>query len=70
MLRGKAQEFAKLLKGNAFLCSEGWFDRFKIRHSILFRDVCGEAANGDNSESEKDEVEHGTNEAPTVQLPS
>ena len=44
LLRDKAQELVKLLKHDSFQCSEGWLDRFKVRHNIVFREVCGEAA--------------------------
>ena len=44
LLRDKAQELAKLLKHDSFHCSGGWLDRFKVRHNIIFRAVCGEAA--------------------------
>ena len=44
LLREKAQEFAKLLNHDTFQCSGGWLDRFRTRHNIVFRDICGEAA--------------------------
>jgi hypothetical protein len=47
LLREKADKFAKKLGHNSFQCSVGWLDRFKSRHGIVFRDVCGEAASVD-----------------------
>jgi hypothetical protein len=37
----KAKKFAKF-SGDEFMCSVGWFDRFKLHHNISFRKVSGE----------------------------
>nr|XP_034336051.1 tigger transposable element-derived protein 4 [Crassostrea gigas] len=42
LLIAKAQEFASQL-GDDFKCSTGWLERFKKRHSITFKRVCGES---------------------------
>ncbi len=41
----KARDFARRLgiSETEFDCSTGWLDRFKTRHSITFKRVCGEA---------------------------
>uniref|UniRef100_A0A915HSL7 HTH CENPB-type domain-containing protein n=1 Tax=Romanomermis culicivorax TaxID=13658 RepID=A0A915HSL7_ROMCU len=39
----KANEFAQRLDKNDFKCNTGWLDRFKTRHSIVFKKICGEA---------------------------
>ena len=44
LMREKAAFFAAKLKHENFQCSGGWLDRFKLRHGIVFREVCGEAA--------------------------
>ena len=49
LLREKAALFAEKLKHDNFQCSGGWLDRFKLRHGIVFREVCGEAAAVDDS---------------------
>lgn len=41
-LKEKASEFSKLLGNPNFRCSNGWLDRFKKRHGITFKKVCGE----------------------------
>ena len=41
--------FAEKLKHDNFQCSGGWLDRFKLRHGIVFREVCREAAAVDDS---------------------
>jgi hypothetical protein len=40
----KAEEFAKKLNGEEFVCSAGWIARFKLRHNISFWKVSGEAS--------------------------
>jgi hypothetical protein len=47
----KAEEFAKKLSGEEFVCSAGWIDRFQLRHNISFGKVSGEAG-GVNSDTE------------------
>lgn len=44
ILRQKANEFAVMLKKNNFECSEGWINRFRSRHNIVFGKISGEAA--------------------------
>jgi hypothetical protein len=44
----KAEEFAKKLSGEEFVCSAGWIDRFKLCHDISFRKVSGEARGVNN----------------------
>lgn len=50
LLMVKAEEFAKKLKDEEFVCSAGWIDRFKLRHNITFGKVSGEAR-GVNTET-------------------
>ncbi|XP_062606705.1 tigger transposable element-derived protein 6-like [Saccostrea cucullata] len=42
LLIAKAQEFASQL-GDEFKCTTGWLERFKERHNITFKRVCGES---------------------------
>ena len=44
ILRQKAEEFAKALGYNDFRASSGWLEKFKRRHDIVFRKICGESA--------------------------
>jgi hypothetical protein len=39
----KAEEFAKKLNDEEFLCSASCIDRFRLGHSISFEKVSGEA---------------------------
>jgi predicted alpha-1,6-mannanase (GH76 family) len=41
LLMVKAEEFAKKLKDEEFVCSAGWIDRFQLRHNITFGKVSG-----------------------------
>ena len=43
LLQAKAEEFALQLGETSFKCSTGWLDRFKDRHGITFKKVCGES---------------------------
>lgn len=43
ILRSKAIEFADLLNIDNFEATNGWFDGFKGRHGIVFKNVCGES---------------------------
>lgn len=43
ILTEKAKEVAKELKIDDFSGSSGWLDRFKSRHGIIYRQICGEA---------------------------
>lgn len=42
-LATKARSFADMLGKTDFEASPGWFSRFKERHSIVFKNVCGES---------------------------
>ena len=39
----KADSFDNKLGYSDFKCSTGWLERFKIRHNIVFKTVCGES---------------------------
>ncbi|XP_062567409.1 tigger transposable element-derived protein 4-like [Saccostrea cucullata] len=49
LLMAKSEEFATQLGDTEFKYSMGWLDRFKERHAITFKRVCGES----NSVNEK-----------------
>lgn len=44
ILREKANEFGQLLGKQNYHCSEGWINRFRSRHNIVFGKISGEAA--------------------------
>lgn len=44
MVQEKALKFASDLGIPNFNASNGWLDRFRVRHGIVFRAVCGESA--------------------------
>ena len=44
IIRAKAEELAKELGHGDFQCSSGWLQRFKGRHSIIQKRICGESA--------------------------
>ena len=44
ILREKAEKFAKELGHQTFKASSGWLEKFKKRHGIMFRTICGESA--------------------------
>lgn len=44
MIRSKAKEIAASLGNKTFNASSGWLNKFKIRHNITFKAICGEAA--------------------------
>jgi hypothetical protein len=46
-LKAAAEKFAKHFKLQNFTCSSGWLWRFRQRHNISNRKVCGEAMSGD-----------------------
>jgi hypothetical protein len=50
LLMIKAEEFAKKLRGEEFVCSAGWIDKFRLRHNISFGKESGEAS-GINSDT-------------------
>ncbi|XP_028656953.1 tigger transposable element-derived protein 4-like [Erpetoichthys calabaricus] len=43
LLQAKAEEFAKELGHSEFKASDGWLDKFKKRHGIVFNRLCGES---------------------------
>lgn len=47
LIRQKAQEFAMKFGHSDFLASVGWLDKFKNRHNIVYRVVCGESGDAD-----------------------
>ena len=42
MLQSKAEDLASKLGHPDFKCSNGWLCRFKSRHNIIYRSICGE----------------------------
>lgn len=44
ILKEKALQFANELGVSEFSASNGWFERFKERHGLSFKKMCGEAA--------------------------
>ena len=44
VLKEKALQIAAELGENDFMASNGWIQRFKLRHDLTFKTVCGEAA--------------------------
>lgn len=61
MLKEKALEIAQSLRIEDFRASNGWLERFKVRHNINFRKVCGESADVNN-----DDCEDWKNRLPTI----
>ncbi|GBN07071.1 Tigger transposable element-derived protein 4 [Araneus ventricosus] len=49
LMKQKAMEIADALGTKDFCASNGWFDKFRVRNNIVFRALCGKAA--DVSES-------------------
>ncbi|XP_060065142.1 tigger transposable element-derived protein 6-like [Ylistrum balloti] len=47
MLKAKAKDLAEKIGEQNFACSTGWLDRFKDRHNISFKKICGEAKSVD-----------------------
>ena len=52
ILKSKAEEFTEQLDsedtdGDKWMCSNGWISRWKVRHSIKYKTVCGENASVD-----------------------
>lgn len=43
VLQEKAELSTKHLGHNNFRASNGWIEKFKSRHEIIFRKVCGES---------------------------
>ena len=50
MIIGKAKEFATKLGIENFEATNGWFSRFKDRHNISYKKICGEAKSADLSQ--------------------
>ena len=48
ILKAKAEELSKALAPSttveSWICSSGWLSRWKVRHNIKFRSICGENA--------------------------
>ncbi|KAK8768126.1 hypothetical protein V5799_005093, partial [Amblyomma americanum] len=44
IIAAKAADFANQMGISDFNASEGWLSRFKARHGLTFKNVCGEAA--------------------------
>ena len=44
LIMAKAEELAKKLGYTDWRASSGWLDRFKKRHDIVFKSICGESA--------------------------
>lgn len=42
VMKAKAEEISRQLGEVDWSCSDGWLSRFKRRHSIVYRSVCGE----------------------------
>nr|XP_002735168.1 PREDICTED: tigger transposable element-derived protein 6-like [Saccoglossus kowalevskii] len=44
ILQAKAEDLGQRMNHSEFKASNGWLERFKSRHGITFKSVCGEAA--------------------------
>lgn len=44
LFKGKALKFASELGLTDFRASEGWLEKFKNRHDVVFKKICGESA--------------------------
>lgn len=57
LMREKAKFFATSLgiAENAFECSSGWLERFKGRHNIAFKKICGESKSVQENSDEMNE---------------
>jgi hypothetical protein len=49
VLSNKAEEFARLRGKPEWSCSAGWLDRFKKRHGITYKGLCGERQSVDEA---------------------
>ena len=56
LLQEKAKEIAESLGLQNFKPSNGWLEKFKIRHNLTFKRICGEE-NSVNAEQVKDWIE-------------
>jgi len=57
LIREKARFFASRLgiSDSVFECSSGWLERFKTRHNITFKKVCGESKSVDENSDQINE---------------
>lgn len=53
LLKQKAKEFADSLGHEDFEASTGWLDKFKNRHNIVGKTLCGESADANLGERDK-----------------
>ncbi|KAH9367521.1 hypothetical protein HPB48_009075 [Haemaphysalis longicornis] len=51
LLQRKARDFACIMGYDSFVASSGWLQRFKERHDIVGRAVCGESQSVDEAEA-------------------
>lgn len=56
LLKEKAKEIAASLNNNEFKASNGWLEKFKLRHKLTFTAMCGES-NDVNQETVNDFLE-------------
>ncbi|XP_064461904.1 tigger transposable element-derived protein 4-like [Ornithodoros turicata] len=49
VLRAKAEEIALRLHVEGFSCSDGWLDRFRKRHGLVYRSIVGVSADVDDA---------------------
>ncbi|GBN69011.1 hypothetical protein AVEN_154472-1 [Araneus ventricosus] len=47
LIRQKAMEIENALGTKDFDASNGWLDKFRVRNNVVFRALCGEAADVD-----------------------
>lgn len=52
VLKTKAEEFADSLGIDGWTCSNGWLDRWKRRHNIVFKTMSGERASVDETKTD------------------
>lgn len=53
IIAAKAREFATKMALEEFSASDGWLSRFKERHGLTFKTVCGEKADVDRAKCEE-----------------
>lgn len=53
IIAAKARDFASQMGIEDFTASEGWLTRFKARHGLTFKSVCGERADVDEATCEQ-----------------